>query len=79
MSQGTLSPDDVFAGAQRPSSLLLPGEAKTIRAIMRHVVDANAALQDCDTQEDDRGDASATAVLTSLLDSCLGEMARFGQ
>ena len=84
MSQGTLSPDDVFAGAQRlnralSSSLLLPGEAKTIRAIMRHVVDANAALHNCDTQEDDRGDASATAVLTSLLDSCLGEMARFGQ
>jgi hypothetical protein len=84
MSQGTLSPDDVFSGAQRldralSSSLLLPGEAKTIRAIMRHLVDANAALHNSETPEDDRGDTQATAVLTSLLDSCLREMARFGR
>jgi hypothetical protein len=84
MSQLTLSPDDVFSGAQRldralSSSLLLPGEASTIRAIMRHLVDANAAMRHSDVQAVDPGDAHATAVLSSLLDSCLREMARFGQ
>jgi hypothetical protein len=84
MSQVTLSPDDVFSGAQRldrvlSSSLLLPREAHTIRAIMRHLVHANAAMWNSEAEEEDQGDAHATAVLTSLLDSCLGEMARFGQ
>jgi hypothetical protein len=84
MSQVTLSSDDVFSGAHRldralSSSLLLPREAQTIRAIMRHLVDANAAMWNNEAEENERGDGHATAVLTSLLDSCFGEMARFGQ
>ena len=84
MSQVTISSDDVFSGAQRldralSSSLLLPREAQTLRAIMRHLVHANAAMWNSEAEEDDRGDAHSTAVLTSLLDSCVGEMARFGQ
>ena len=84
MSEVTLSLDDVFPGAQRldralASSLLLPREAHTIRMIMRHLVVANAAMRDSASQEDDQGGVRATAVLRSLLDSCLFEMARFGQ
>jgi len=74
----------VLSGVERlelaiSNSLLLPREAETIRTILRHLIAANAAMVDPVMRDDDPGGAQVTAAWTSRLESCLSELARFGQ